>query len=157
LLVAASTTSTSYYNNPTASPTASSEIESIEFGMKTLKSFVPIGESSLKKAFSAINLLMKRFPDVLKNIEPSFKSDIKNINAIIVEVCNNKMSETGPSTNSYFSQESMKSTCDSITKIVQKLSQGLDDPSITQSVVDNLKQYSNDLIIKVNNLLKSYE
>ena len=150
MLVAASTKTTSYYNNPTTLLTASSESGSNIFGMETLMSYVPIGKSYLNKAFPAIDLLMKGFPDVLKNIDASFKSDVKKVNGIILEVCKKEMSETGPTTNSYFSQEGMKSTCDSITNITKKLSQGLDDPSIAQSAVENLKQYSNSLQESVN-------
>jgi hypothetical protein len=137
-LVVASATPYDYFNKQ-ASITARSENEPTEFGMETLISYIPMGGAALSKATSTLDLLMKGFPAVLKNISPSFKSDIRKVNGIVADVCNKIMSEARPSTYSYYSSGGMKATCDSINKIAQEISQGLDDPAITQSYVDKLK------------------
>ena len=118
---------------------ATSKIQENGFEMETLMGLIPMGGSALAKATSTLDLLMKGFPAVLKNIDPSFKADIRKVNEIIADVCNKIQYEAKPSTNSYYSSEGMKVTCDSINGIAQEISQGLDDPAITQSYVDKLK------------------
>ena len=118
------------------------QANSTGFGMETLMNFIPMGSSALTQATSSLDLLMKGFPAVLKSIDPSIKADIKRVNSVIASVCDKIVSEASgsESTFSYYSSEGMKATCDSINKVSQGISQGLDDPAVTLQYVDKLKQ-----------------
>jgi len=108
-----------------------------------LTSLIAMGGEALSKSTDSFNSLMKGLPTALQNIDPSIKSDVGKVNAIIAQVCS-QIVETGsgsePSTFSYFSAEGLKSTCDYINKVANQIEAGLEDPGVTQYYVDAINK-----------------
>ena len=83
----------------------------------------------------------------LRNLDPSIKSDIRKINNIIEETCNelSGMIEE-PSTYTYYSNEGFKITCNFINKLSSDISAALDNPSILQPYADKIKGPLNSVL-----------
>ena len=88
-----------------------------------------------------LNKLMKNLSLAVKNLDPSMKSDIRKVNNIIEETCNEIAGMiVEPSTFTYFSPEGIKITCNFINKFSSDISATLDNPSIVfESYVEKLK------------------
>ena len=83
---------------------------------------------------------MNNLSMALRNLDPSIKSDIRKINSIIEETCNelSGMVEE-PSTYTYYANDGFKITCNFINKLSSDILAALDDPSVLQPYVDKIK------------------
>merc|ERR1712080_438023 len=77
---------------------------------------------------------------ILKNIPSSVKGDIRKVNGIVADVCNNNTSK------------GTKATCDSINKITHQISQGFDNPDL---LFDKLKLVFTHLFTFIENITSS--
>ena len=116
------------------------------------KQLAKTGSPYLVKASEMLQTLMKGLPTALSQMEPATRSDMGKVNQIIAEVCSNILSQSQPSTNSYYKvnayykAEDLKTTCDYINKVGNDILAGMDNPSIIQSYVDQLQAATNSLI-----------
>ena len=100
---------------------------------------------SLDQATAALDDLNKDFPDVLAKVDPTIKDDINEVNNIVAEVCDQIAAGAKPSSTgfNFFSEGSLKSTCDYIKKTAREVSLGMDDPAVVSNLIDSLKQFTN--------------
>ena len=108
------------FNNIQIPFTAPSKNGETGFGIETLTSIIPIvfDPTSQKSALNMATTTLDFLSKILKNIPSSVKGDIRKVNGIVADVCNNNTSE------------GTKATCDSINKITHQISQGFDNPDL---------------------------
>ena len=97
---------------------------------------------ALEKAQGLLEDLNSELPEALARMDPAIKSDIKEVNNLILEICDKAVANARPSsTTSYYSPEAMKSTCAFIQKHVPSVSQGLDDPAVISNIIGKLGEF----------------
>ena len=97
---------------------------------------------ALEKAQSLLEDLNADLPDALAKMDPAIKQDIKDVNNLILDICDIAVANARPSTTtSYYSPEGIKSTCAFIQKHVPTVSMGLDDPAVISNIIGKLGEF----------------
>ena len=97
---------------------------------------------ALEQAQGLLEDLNAELPEALAKMDPAIKSDIKEVNNLILEICDKAVANARPSsTTSYYSPEAMKSTCAFMQKHIPSVSQGLDDPAIISNIIGKLGEF----------------
>ena len=97
---------------------------------------------ALEKAQGLLEDLNAELPEALARMDPAIKSDIKEVNNLILEICDKAVANARPSsTTSYYSPEAMKSTCEFMHKHIPSVSQGLDDPAVISNIIGKLGEF----------------
>ena len=85
-------------------------------------------------------------PQVIANMDPAIKSDIKEVNLLVVDICDKATADKKlPRTKSDNSKNSFSSACAFLHKHLPDVSMGLDDPAIITDLfekVTNLSKFS---------------
>ena len=98
----------------------------------------------LEKAQYLLEELDKDLPEALEDMDPAIKEDIKQVNYLVVEICDKAVKNAKDNGfNSYYSPSSIKKTCAFINKHVPEISRGLDDPSVITNIIAKLKKFGN--------------
>ena len=97
---------------------------------------------ALEQAQGLLEDLNAELPEALAKMDPAIKSDIKEVNNLILEICDKAVANARPSsTTSYYSPEAMKSTCEFMHKHIPSVSQGLDDPAVISNIIGKLGEF----------------
>ena len=97
---------------------------------------------ALEKAQGLLEDLNAELPEALAKMDPAIKTDIKEVNNLILEICDKAVANARPtSTTSYYSPEGIKSTCAFLQKHIPSVSQGLDDPAVITNIIGKLGEF----------------
>ena len=76
------------------------------------------------------------------NMDKGIKDDIKQVNGLILEICDKAVANIRPSsTTSYYSPQAIKSTCGFLNKHVPTISRGMDNPSVISNLIEKLGKF----------------
>ena len=97
---------------------------------------------ALEKSQALLEDLNNELPETLEKMDKGIKDDIKQVNAIILEICDKAVANIRPSsTTSYYSPQAIKKTCGFINKHVPTISRGMDDPSVISNLVEKVGKF----------------
>lgn len=97
---------------------------------------------ALEKSQSLLEDLNKGLPDALAKMDPAIKDDIKQVNNLVLDICNKAVANARPTTaTSYYSPEGIKSTCAFLQKHVPTVSRGMDDPAVITNLISKLGEF----------------
>ena len=97
---------------------------------------------ALEKSQALLEDLNNELPEALAKMDPAIKDDIKQVNGIILEICDKAVTNIRPSsTTSYYSPRAIKSTCGFLNKHVPTISRGMDDPSVISNLIEKLGKF----------------
>ena len=97
---------------------------------------------ALEKSQSLLEDLNAGLPDALAKMDPAIKDDIKQVNNLVLEICNKAVANARPTTTtSYYSPEGIKSTCAFLQKHVPTVSRGMDDPAVITNLISKLGEF----------------
>ena len=98
----------------------------------------------MEKAQNLLEDLTEYLPEAIEKMDPAFKNDIKEINLVILEVCDKAVirAKAGDSIfNSWYTPKRVETTCDFIRDNVKDFTRGLDDPAIITKLVEKLGKF----------------
>ena len=97
---------------------------------------------ALEKSQALLEDLNNDLPEALAKMDPAIKDDIKQVNGLILEICDKAVANIRPSsTTSYYSPQAMKATCGFLNKHVPTISRGMDDPSVISNLIEKLGKF----------------
>ena len=97
---------------------------------------------ALEKAQGLLEDLNNDLPDALAKMDPYIKKDIKEVNGLILEICDRAVANARPSDiTSYYSPSAMKKTCAFLQKHVPTVSRGMDDPEVITNIIAKLRKF----------------
>ena len=97
---------------------------------------------ALEKSQALLEDLNNDLPEALAKMDPAIKDDIKQVNALILEICDKAVANIRPSsTTSYYSPQAMKATCGFLNKHVPTISRGMDDPAVITNIIEKLGKF----------------
>ena len=113
---------------------------------------------AIEKAQDLLEDLNSDLPQALAKMDPAVKDDIKNVNGLILDICDKAVtnarsssttsyySPTKPyarpaSNTSYYSPAAIQSTCGFLHKHVPSISHGLDDPTVISNLIEKLGEF----------------
>ena len=97
---------------------------------------------ALENAQLLLEDLNNYLPEALARMDPAIKDDIKQVNGLVLEICDRAVANARPSsTTSYYSPEAIVSTCEFLHKHVPSVSKGLDDPAVITNIIQKLRQF----------------
>lgn len=112
------------------------------FDLNTIMEYVNDPYYALEKSQGLLEQLNEGLPDALAKMDPSIKNDIKEVNGLILEICDKAAANAKPATiNSYYSPEGIKKTCDFLHKHVPEISRGLDEPQVISNLIEKLAEF----------------
>ena len=111
-----------------------------DFG--TIAEFINDPYYALEKSQALLEDLNNDLPEALAKMDPAIKDDIKQVNGLILEICDKAVANIRPSsTTSYYSPQAIKSTCGFLNKHVPTISRGMDDPSVISNLIEKLGKF----------------
>ena len=121
--------------------------EDVDFA-KLLTDFGTIAELindpyyALEKSQALLEDLNNELPEALEKMDKGIKDDIKQVNGLILEICDKAVANIRPtSTTSYYSPQAIKKTCGFLNKHVPTISRGMDDPSVISNLIEKLGKF----------------
>ena len=136
-----SDSSNSYTSNSYTSNSYSSD-GGFNWNWGSIMDYVSDPWLGLEKAQYLLEELDKDLPGALEDMDPAIKEDIKQVNILVVEICDKAVKNAKDNGfNSYYSPSSMKKTCAFINKHVPEISRGLDDPSVITNIIGKLRKF----------------
>ena len=133
--------SNSYSSNSYASNSYTSD-GGFNWNWGSIMEYVSDPWLGLEKAQYLLEELDKDLPGALEDMDPAIKEDIKQVNILVVEICDKAVKNAKDNGfNSYYSPSSMKKTCAFINKHVPEISRGLDDPSVITNIIAKLRKF----------------
>ena len=97
---------------------------------------------ALEKSQALLEDLNNDLPEALAKMDPAIKDDIKQVNSLILEICDKAVANIRPSsTTSYYSPQAMKATCGFLNKHVPTISRGMDDPAVITNIIEKLGKF----------------
>jgi len=113
--------------------------------LNTIMEYVNDPYYALEKSQELLEQLNEGLPDALAKMDPGMKNDIKQVNGLILEICDkaaaNAAQKPKASFNSYYSAEGVKATCDFLHKHVPEVSRGLDEPEVISNLIAKLAEF----------------
>ena len=114
--------------------------------MNSISQFIEDPYLVLEKLQPLLEDLNEALPKVIANMDPTIKSDIKEVNLLVLDICDRAIADKRVPTNkSDNSQNSFSSVCAFLHKHLPDVSRGLDDPAIITDLVEkvtNLSKFS---------------
>ena len=112
------------------------------FNLNSIMELVNDPYYALEKSQDLLEQLNEGLPDALAKMDPSIKNDIKQVNNLVLEICDKAVANSKPTTiNSYYSPEGVKTTCDFLKKHVPEISRGLDEPAVISNLIQKLAEF----------------
>ena len=135
----------SYVSKPSSSYTQSNNgflASFAGFDFNSIAQLINDPYSALAKSQGLLEDLNNGLPDALAKMDPSIKNDIKQVNQLILEICDKAVANSNAaSTTSYYTPEGMEATCDFLHKHVPTVSRGMDDPAVITNLVQKLGEF----------------
>ena len=143
---------TNYYYKPvTASPVYYKTVTEPDFTVledfdwwNNISKYIDDPYGALEKAQKLLEDLTEYLPDAIEKMDPATKSDIKEINLVILEVCDKAVIQAnrGDSIfNSWYTPKRVEDTCAFIRDNVMDVTKGLDDPAVIEKLVKKLGKF----------------
>ena len=114
--------------------------------MNSISKFIEDPYLVLEKLQPLLEYLNEALPQVIANMDPTIKSDIKEVNLLVLDICDRAIADKNvPRKKSDNSKNSFSSVCAFLHKHLPDVSRGLDDPAIITDLVEkvtNLSKFS---------------
>ena len=144
-LVQPYTAPASYVSKPSTSYTSSNNgllTSFAGFDFNSIAQYINDPYYALEKSQGLLEDLNNGLPDALAKMDPSIKNDIKQVNQIVLEICDKAVANSNAaSTTSYYTPEGMRATCEFLNKHIPTVSRGLDDPAIITDLIQKLGEF----------------
>ena len=128
------------YSTPSSSSYSSDN--GFQWNWGSIMEYVSDPWLGLEKAQYLMEELNKDLPDALAKMDPGIKNDIKEVNKLVLEICDKASANAKDNgINSIYSPSSIRKTCAFLDKHVPEISRGLDEPEVITNLITKVGKF----------------